>query len=382
MYHVFTCIAGKSCYLTFQRLFPMRVVIIQLVVWLVKINRKLHNNRMFDRILPADNQLFELARQGSLEIPRFKDRIWQKIWESIYPFAAFLFAACVPLLASFCSAPVIVANLASENFSASAFKNPMASNSPLITAMFLLFSFSPFFVFVWGWLGILEKRSFWTTGLERTNIRQKYLRGAIIGFLMMVVPVVALWIFGLMDFEFDPTVWAGFSAIPGVLIMLFGWLIQGAAEETLTRGFLLPVFGTRYGPLWGIIVSSVLFSSLHLMNENINWIAMINLFLFGVFACVYAMGEGGLWGVFAIHSFWNWAQGNVLGLEVSGSSIGGTALINLKEVGPDLLTGGAFGPEGGLAITLVLIGGIVILFYRLNSLSKNPLLKPGNDQHE
>lgn len=319
---------------------------------------------MLNRILPSDNQLFELARLGSLEIPRFKYRIWQKIWEGIYPFAVFFFAACVPVLASFCSAPVIVINLATENFSASAFKNPMASNSPLITTMFLLFSFAPFFMFVWGWLGILEKRSFWTTGLERTNIRQKYGRGALIGFLMMVGPVIILWISGQMRLESDPTVWAGWTAIPGVLIMLVGWLVQGAAEETLTRGFILPVFGTRYGPVWGVIVSSTLFSSMHLFNENINWIAMINLFLFGVFASVYAMSEGGLWGVFAVHSFWNWAQGNLLGLEVSGSSIGGTTLINLIETGPDWLTGGPFGPEGGLAITIVLVAGCIFLFYR------------------
>ncbi len=50
----------------------------------------------------------------------------------------------------------------------------------------------------------------------------------------------------------------GLGAIPGVLIMLVGWLVQGAAEETLTRGFLLPVFGVRFGPVWGILVSSVL----------------------------------------------------------------------------------------------------------------------------
>jgi hypothetical protein len=67
--------------------------------------------------------------------------------------------------------------------------------------------------------------------------------------------------------------------------------------------------------------------------------------------------------VFAIHSFWNWAQGNVLGLEVSGSFIGGTTLINLKEVGPDWLTGGLFGPEGGLAVTLVLITGCLAVIY-------------------
>ncbi len=333
---------------------------------------------MLDRILPPDNQLFELARLGSLEIPRFKDRVWQKIWENVYPLAVFLFAACVPILASFCSAPVIVINLATENFSASAFRNPMASDSPLITAMFLLFSFTPFFMFIWGWLGIMEKRSFWTTGLEKNNIRQKYIKGAVIGSLMMIIPVVVLRVFGLITLESDPTVWSGWAAVPGVLIMLTGWLIQGAAEETLTRGFLLPVFGTRYGAVWGIIVSSALFSSLHLLNDNINWIAMINLFLFGVFACLYAIHEGGLWGVFAIHSFWNWAQGNIVGLEVSGSFIGGTTLINLKESGPDWLTGGLFGPEGGLAVTIVLLVGCLAVIYLQLKRNKPTLQKLEN----
>jgi membrane protease YdiL (CAAX protease family) len=326
---------------------------------------------MFGHILNSNNQLFELARQGSLEIPRFKGRKLQKIWEYSYPLVAFFYAGMVPILSSFCAAPVILVNLASERFSANVLKNPTVTNSPLISSMFLFFSFLPFFLFVWGWLGIFEHRSFWTTGLERTGIWQKYIRGALIGFVMMVLPVLLLALAGQVQLEFDPLVWAGLGAIPGVLIMLVGWLIQGAAEETLTRGFLLPVFGVRFGPFWGVFVSSFLFSSLHLMNPNLNVIAMVNLFLFGIFASIYAMHEGGLWGVFAIHSFWNWAQGNLLGLEVSGSVIGGTTFINLKENGSDLLTGGAFGPEGGLAITIVLVIGCAILFYYMSKESNN-----------
>lgn len=325
---------------------------------------------MLNQVLNANNQLFELARQGSLEIPRFRGLTLQKIWEFLYPLIAFFYAGLVPILSSFCAAPVMVVNLAREEFSAAAFINPTYSTSPLITTMFLLFSFLPFFVFTWGWLGIFEHRSFWTTGLERTGIWKKYWHGALVGLGMMTIPVILLSALGYMKFESDPTVWSGWGAIPGVMMMLVGWLVQGAAEETLTRGFLLPVFGVRYGPFWGILVSSVLFSSLHMLNPNLNPIAMFNLFLFGIFACLYAMKEGGLWGVFAIHSFWNWGQGNLLGLEVSGSSIGGTTLINLKESGPDLFTGGAFGPEGGLAITLFLLLACCYLVYRS---SKKPI---------
>jgi len=326
---------------------------------------------MLAKVLNSNNKLFELARQGSLEIPRFKGQTLQKIWEVMYPLVAFFYAGLVPGMSAFCVAPVIVVNLASEEFSRAAFNNPTHSNSPLITTMFLLFSFLPFFAFIWGWLGIFEHRSFWTTGLEREGIWKKYSRGAWIGTALMIIPIIVLVTLGYVKVESDPQVWSGWSAIPGVIIMLVGWLAQGAAEETLTRGFLLPVFGIRFGPSWGIIVSSILFSSLHLLNPNVNLIAVLNLFLFGIFACIYAMKEGGLWGIFAIHSFWNWTQGNLLGLEVSGSSIGGTALINLRATGPDLFTGGAFGPEGGLAITITLLAACAILVYRI---SRKPLL--------
>ncbi len=324
---------------------------------------------MSGHLLNSNNQLFELAREGSLEIPRFSGRMIQKIWESLYPLTAFFYAGLVPILSSFCSAPVILVNLASEQFSENVLKNPTSSNSPIISSMFLVFSFLPFFFFIWGWLGVLEHRSFWTTGLERTGIWQKYARGALVGSGMMLIPVVIMALAGQVKIEVDPFVWAGVGALPGVLIMLVGWLVQGAAEETLTRGFLLPVFGVRFGPFWGILVSSIQFSFLHLLNPNLNVIALINLFLFGVFASLYAMKEGGLWGVFAIHSFWNWTQGNLLGLEVSGSTIGGATLLNLKARGFDLLTGGAFGPEGGLAVTVVLVIGCVIIIRQMSRLN-------------
>jgi membrane protease YdiL (CAAX protease family) len=197
--------------------------------------------------------------------------------------------------------------------------------------------------------------------LERNGVLKKYSRGAIVGVFMIAVPIGLLAMGGFLQFESDPGAWEGWAAVPGVLILLVGWLVQGAAEETLTRGFLLPIFGIRFNPFWGVLVSSGLFASLHLFNSHLNGIAMINLFLFGVFASIYAMQEGSLWGVFAIHSLWNWTQGNLFGLEVSGSKFGATTLLNLKETGPDLLTGGAFGPEGGIAVTLVLIAGCVFL---------------------
>ncbi|MFQ5577198.1 MAG: CPBP family intramembrane glutamate endopeptidase, partial [Anaerolineae bacterium] len=79
-----------------------------------------------------------------------------------------------------------------------------------------------------------------------------------------------------------------------------------------------------------------------------------NLGLIGLFAARYALREGGVGGVFGFHAVWNWAQGNVFGLAVSGVSSTGGSFITLQENGPAWLTGGAFGPEGGVVVTLLL----------------------------
>ena len=139
-----------------------------------------------------------------------------------------------------------------------------------------------------------------------------------------------------------------------VLLVALGWVVQGAGEEVVTRGWMLPVLGARTRPWIGIVVVSLFFSLLHGLNPNLSALAMVNLALFGLFAAFYALREGSLWGICALHSVWNWIQGNVFGFEVSGTNAGGGTLFKFVETGPDWFTGGAFGPEGGLAVSLML----------------------------
>jgi hypothetical protein len=224
--------------------------------------------------------------------------------------------------------------------------------------IFLVLAFGPIFLIVWAWLAAFEKRPFWTLGLERAGALKKYGRGLLIGLVLFGGAVGVSAMLGHMAVEPPDSQAQGLAALGGVLLVLLGWMVQGAAEEALTRGWMLPVLGARYGPGWGIVVSALFFAVLHSLNPNLNPVAMLNLFLFGVFAALYALWEGGLWGIFAIHTVWNWAQGHLFGLQVSGMTVPGGALFNLLETGPDLITGGSFGPEGGLAVTLVLLAGI------------------------
>jgi membrane protease YdiL (CAAX protease family) len=236
-----------------------------------------------------------------------------------------------------------------------------AALSGLVEALQFIFAFGPVFLLLWLWLKIFEKRPFWTLGFETAGALRKYSRGILVALLMLGGIVALLAALGYVSTEAGPPQLQGPPALAGVVIILFGWLVQAAAEEVLCRGWLLPAIGARYGLWSGIVISSLLFAGLHLLNANLSAIASVNLCLFGVFIALYALAEGGLWGACAWHAVWNWAQGNLFGFEVSGTLPAGGALLNLMETGPDAVTGGAFGPEGGLVVTAMLVVGIVVL---------------------
>jgi len=82
--------------------------------------------------------------------------------------------------------------------------------------------------------------------------------------------------------------------------------------------------------------------------------------LFGLFASVYALKFNSIWGVCAIHSAWNFVQGNIFGLQVSGMDKMVT-IWRFEAIGNDYITGGDFGPEGGLSVSIVLLIALIVL---------------------
>ena len=153
------------------------------------------------------------------------------------------------------------------------------------------------------------------------------------------------------------------SLLIGVLIILVGWIIQGGTEEIVTRGWLMNVLGARYNIGIGLFISSTLFGLLHLTNPNVSFIAVINIILIGVFYGLYVIKTNDLWAVCGMHSAWNFAQGNLFGFEVSGINVEVSSLMDLNLVGNDFISGGIFGPEAGIASTVVLLISIGILIY-------------------
>jgi membrane protease YdiL (CAAX protease family) len=110
----------------------------------------------------------------------------------------------------------------------------------------------------------------------------------------------------------------------------------------------------KTGALLAIAVSSVAFSLLHVDNAAVTPIALVNIALFGVFAGIYFLRRGSIWGIAALHSAWNFAEGNIFGVRVSGALPQASMFTATADGSMWLLSGGDFGAEGGLAVTAVL----------------------------
>lgn len=210
-----------------------------------------------------------------------------------------------------------------------------------------------------------EKRNISSMGF---GLRKKaiidYLEGFGLGIIMIGIAWIGIVLFGNTLFELQLNNITKASFIMPFLLMLFAWIIQGASEEIMLRGYMLPVLGIKAGPKFAIFASSFIFSGLHLLNSGITLLSIINLALFGIFAAFYAIKSENLWGICALHSAWNFAQQNIFGTLVSGGAVYDSALISTTYLENNIINGGTFGPEGGIMVTLVLVIAIGIQIFQ------------------
>lgn len=234
---------------------------------------------------------------------------------------------------------------------------------PWELTLFLIVSFLPFFLAVWLWVLFFEGRAFLSNGLRAVHPLLAYGRGLLVGLGLILAVIGIMALLGDVGVE-QPL---NGAAVGAALLVAIGWAVQGAAEEFLTRGFIIQIVGRRFGVVSATIVSSTIFAVAHGANPNVTWLAVVNLTLYAILMAVYALWEGNLWGVFAIHSVWNWAQGNLFGFEVSGNQLGNGIVLDLAERGPDWITGGPFGLEGGVITSTVLFLTLMALLVRVGT---------------
>lgn len=227
------------------------------------------------------------------------------------------------------------------------------------TGVLALFSFGLATLWIWFWIGVKERRRFSTLGFTQAKTGVRFAgRGLLIGIGMLAACVLVPVLTGQAQLA-----WASPDAtsLSFILIMLIGFLVQGSTEEILTRGYLTQVVARRWGLVAAVVVQSLFFMAIHGMNPGMGILPIINLLLFALFASFLSLSEGGLWGICAMHGAWNWAQGNLFGVAVSGQPVSDSLLTYTANPGSiDLLTGGTFGIEGSIVTSVVYLVGIVI----------------------
>ena len=219
------------------------------------------------------------------------------------------------------------------------------------------------------------KEAFSIAGLPLSDpkkIAKDYLSGLVFGLLMMSSVCLILKLTGQIEIT-----GFGFSTdlLPVFLVNLLMWFPQGASEEVLFRGYMIPRLETRFKKAFAVFFSSLLFSVFHSLNAGYTPLASVNLLLIAVLFALIYLKTGNIWMTCAMHTAWNLSQGNIFGLDVSGNVAHASLIRTSHAAGAkDIITGGAFGPEGGLAVTavtLVCMVIVIVLLVRSRNLTRN-----------
>jgi membrane protease YdiL (CAAX protease family) len=203
----------------------------------------------------------------------------------------------------------------------------------------------------------------------RWRVRLGPLRGLGAGLVFGILPAAVAMLLGVF------TAGAGWLPDGGSLA---GWLVQSGktvlilapaalSEELMFRGFPLVVAARALGRGRAVVLLSVMFAVAHFQNFTVAHIqapeliaaGLGNIALAGIWLSLAFFSPGGMWTAVGAHLGWN-ATLATLAAPVSGLPFD-IPSIDYRMGHPAWLTGGAFGPEGGLLATLTLTVTVVLL---------------------
>ena len=183
--------------------------------------------------------------------------------------------------------------------------------------------------------------------------------GALLGFLPIAVASGLLLLAGLLKWVAAPD--GSWWATTGIT---FANLLPAAAgEELFIRGYLFAILRDVIGARWTLIWTSVVFGLLHMGNPGADAQSILIVMLAGFFLGSVLLATRSLYAAIAAHFVWNWFMAAGLHTPVSGLGES-TPDYRVIDNGPDWLTGGGWGPEGGFAAALGVFAVVIYLHAR------------------
>ena len=208
----------------------------------------------------------------------------------------------------------------------------------------------------WIMLRRVEKLPWSTVGLDRAAASPRLIvKGAALGGLTIGIASLILLATNMLRIDQTlPGSWWG-EAWRSTLV----FLPAAFFEELFIRGYVFAVLRRAAGWKLALIVTSVVFGLLHAWNPNPDAESILAVIVAGFFLGAIFLATRSLYAAGAAHFAWNWVMSGALHIAVSGVSSPDPDY-RVVETGPDWLTGGPWGPEGGLMAVAAMF---VVFFY-------------------
>ncbi len=187
--------------------------------------------------------------------------------------------------------------------------------------------------------------------------------GCVVGAVSLVLAAGIVFAFGSVSFAANSE--STTSAIASTLGTTLALFIFGAAfEEAFFRGYMFQTLGRERLWLFGAAFTAIFFATIHNGNPGASPLSWLNTFIAGIWLAVAYWKTRNLWFPFGIHLAWNWVQGSILGINVSGlESLTPDPLLRARISGPDWISGGGYGVEASIACTIALIVSTVAIVF-------------------
>lgn len=193
---------------------------------------------------------------------------------------------------------------------------------------------------------------------------RNYYVGAAVGILLVVIAVAAVMLTGTLQYN------GIFKSIDFVMILLMlgGFIIQGAMEEFLCRGIVLCSLKNKTSLPLSIGVSTAMFIVPHLslLSEGkpiYVVIGILNLILISIIFSLFTLRFNSIWAACGLHSIWNFILFNIFGLNLSGKDETAAAIFDMQSVGENICNGGEYGIEASIITTVVLAAAAALIWY-------------------
>ncbi len=218
-------------------------------------------------------------------------------------------------------------------------------------------------------LKVIDHRPLHSVGLPfHSRLGIEIVQGLLLSFLMISAVFLAEYLLGYIHITWRGLSLSTIGVSLSTMLLVFLWF--GFGEELLFRGYLFQTLIEGSNKYIAIILLSVLFGSAHIGNPNVSVLAVINTILAGIWLSVAYLKTRTLWFPTALHATWNFFQGYVYSFPVSGLNLENRSLFFLQQLGPNWITGGSYGPEGGILTSIVVFVATIFIL-------KSPAIKIG-----